>query len=66
MVAEIKDDGIVGQPRLVDLAQMTANERIHLTESVIVLRPILPDGRMIGMIGGAHAAGRIMNRLVGP
>ncbi len=66
VVAEVHDDGVIGQPRRLELGQPVAHLRVHLRQPVVVLRPVAPHLRGVRVIGGDAYPGGVVHRLVGP
>ena len=66
MVTEIRDDGVAGQPRRLELGQAFAHLRVHLRQPVVVLGPVLPHLGGVRVIGGDPHPDRVVHRPVRP
>ena len=64
VIAEVDDDGLVRQPRFLQLRQTGPDLPVHLGHPVVVLRPVLTDLRCVWMVGRHPHAGRVVHRLV--
>ena len=64
MVAVVKDDRIVGQPRLFKLLEPMADFDIHLGYFVVVLGPIVADFGRVGVVGRDVSLGRVVYKRV--
>ena len=62
MVRPENDYGIVGQTFFPESAEMRSEPFVHLTQSVVILSPVIPDRGHIRMIGRNGCLGRIMLR----
>ena len=66
VVAPVEDDRVVGQSRRLDLDQALSDERVHLGQLVVVLRPVLADLGRVRVVGRHADAGRVVDLRVRP
>ena len=66
VVAVIKDDGVVAESRCFEFLQILTDEGIHLGDLIVILCPVLPHFRRIGMISGNANFGRVVHLFVRP
>ena len=65
MIAKVEHDGVIGQPGILQLLQHLARLGVHLSQPVVVLRPVAADLRSIRMVGRDPHALRIMDGVMG-
>ena len=51
VIGIVKYDRVVGEPGFRQLLQLLAGDAIHGADDIIILRPVVPDLRGVGMVG---------------
>ena len=66
VVAVEEDDGVVGEAVLLELVEQPPGLAVHGRDVVVILRPVLPHLRRVGMIGGHADLRGVVNQRVRP